>query len=119
MKKVLIVEDDPVWAKLIQHYISEAGADSQIVIAPGQALEMIDDWYPDALVLDMLLASETGMALLNELKSHEDLADLPIIVCSNVGITRDDMEPFGVRAVLDKSTMTPAQVRQALTEVLQ
>lgn len=119
MKKVLIVEDDPVWAKLMQHYISEAGAESRIVIAPGQALEMIDDWHPDALVLDMLLASETGMALLNELKSHEDLADLPIIVCSNVGITSDDMEPFGVRAVLDKSTMTPAQVRQALTEVLQ
>ena len=118
MKKVLIVEDDPVWAKLIRRYVSEAGADSQIVIAPGQALEMIDDWYPDALVLDMLLASETGMALLNELKSHEDLADLPIIVCSNVGITHDDMEPFGVRAVLDKSTMTPAHVRQALTEVL-
>ena len=118
MKKVLIIEDDPVWAKLIQYYISEAGAESRIVIAPGQALEMIDDWHPDALVLDMLLASETGMALLNELKSHEDLANLPIIVCSNVGITRDDMEPFGVRAVLDKSTMTPAQVRQALTEVL-
>lgn len=119
MKKVLIVEDDPVWAKLIQHYISEAGADSRVVIAPGQALEMIDQWKPDALILDMLLASETGMALLNELKSHEDLADLPIIVCSNVGITRDDMEPFGVRAVLDKSTMTPAHVRQALTEALQ
>ena len=119
MKKVLIIEDDPVWAKLIQYYISEAGAESRIVIAPGQALEMIDDWHPDALVLDMLLASETGMALLNELKSHEDLANLPIIVCSNVGITHDDMEPFGVRAVLDKSTMTPAQVRQVLTEVLQ
>ena len=119
MKKVLIVEDDPVWAKLMQHYISEAGADSRVVIAPGQALEMIDDWHPDALVLDMLLASETGMTLLNELKSHGDLADLPIIVCSNVGVTSDDMESFGVRAVLDKSTMTPAQVRQALTEVLQ
>lgn len=118
MKRVLIVEDDPVWAKLMQHYISEAGADSRVVIAPGQALEMIDQWKPDALVLDMLLASETGMALLNELKSHEDLANLPIIVCSNVGITHDDMEPFGARAVLDKSTMTPAQVRQALTEVL-
>ena len=118
MKRVLIVEDDPVWAKLMQHYISEAGADSRVVIAPGQALEMIDQWKPDVLVLDMLLASETGMALLNELKSHEDLANLPIIVCSNVGITHDDMEPFGVRAVLDKSTMTPAQVRQVLTEVL-
>ena len=106
MKKVLIVEDDPAWTKLLQHYVSGTNADSRVVISPGQALEMIDDWHPDALVLDMLLASETGMALL-------------IIVCSNVGITRDDMEPFGVRAVLDKSTMTPAQVRQALTEVLQ
>ena len=118
MKRVLIVEDDPAWAKLLQHYVSRTNADSRVVISPGQALEMIDQWKPDALILDMLLASETGMALLNELKSHEDLAGLPIIVCSNVGVTGDDMESFGVRAVLDKSTMKPAHVRQALTEVL-
>ena len=54
MKKVLIVEDDPVWAKLIRRYVSEAGAESRVVIAPGQALEMIGDWYPDSLVSDML-----------------------------------------------------------------
>ena len=41
MKKVLIVEEDPVRAKINRHYLSEAGAESRILIATVQALEKI------------------------------------------------------------------------------
>ncbi|QWQ32546.1 hypothetical protein KOY48_01680 [Candidatus Minimicrobia naudis] len=40
-------------------------------------MEMIDNWQPDAIILDMYPATwrrETAMALLNELRSHADLA---------------------------------------------
>ena len=63
----------------------------------------------------MLLAGETGMALLNELQSHEDLARLPVVVCSNVVLDLDQLRSFGVRAVLDKARMTPDDVRAALS----
>jgi CheY-like chemotaxis protein len=81
-------------------------------------MELIDEWRPDALLLDMLLAGETGVALLNELRSHDDLATLPVVVCSSVELDQGQLAPFGVRMVLDKSHATPAEIRAALRKVL-
>ena len=118
MKKLLIVEDDKNWADILCRYAAMVGADTRVVVSGGQAMEMIDDWRPDAIVLDMLLAGETAVALLNELRSHADLARLPIVVCSNAGVNLADLQPFGVRALLDKASMLPDEVRAVFSEVL-
>jgi len=118
MKKLLIVEDDKNWADILCRYAAMVGADTRVVVSGGQAMEMIDDWRPDAIVLDMLLAGETAVALLNELRSHADLARLPIVVCSNAGVNLEDLRPFGVTALLDKASMLPDEVRAVFSEVL-
>ncbi|MDO4773753.1 MAG: response regulator [Candidatus Saccharibacteria bacterium] len=118
MKRVLIVEDDPAWAALLERYAARVGAESTVVSSPGQAIVAVDERQPDALCMDMLLAGETGMALLHELQSHGDLAVLPVVVCSGVALDSAELAPFGVRAVLDKSRVTPSEVMLALEEVL-
>ena len=116
MKKLLIVEDDKNWADILCSYAAAVGADTRVVVSGGQAMEMIDNWQPDAIVLDMLLAGET--ALLNELRSHADLAKLPIVVCSNADVNLEDLRPFGVTALLDKASILPDEVRAIFREVL-
>ena len=118
MKKLLIVEDDKNWADILCGYAVAVGAEARAVVSGGQAMEMIDNWQPDAIVLDMLLAGETAVALLNELRSHADLARLPIVVCSNVGVNLADLRPFGVTALLDKASMRPNEARAVFSEVL-
>ena len=118
MKKLLIVEDDKNWADILCGYAAAVGAEARVVVSGGQAMEMIDDWRPDAIILDMLLAGETAVALLNELRSHADLARLPIVVCSNADVNLEDLRPFGVRALLDKASMQPDEVRAVFSEVL-
>ena len=118
MKKLLIVEDDKNWADILCGYAAAVGAEARAVVSGGQAMEMIDNWQPDAIVLDMLLAGETAVALLNELRSHADLARLPVVVCSNVNVNLEDLRPFGVTALLDKASMQPDEVRAVFSEVL-
>ena len=118
MKKLLIVEDDKNWADILCGYAAAVGAEARAVVSGGQAMEMIDNWQPDAIVLDMLLAGETAVALLNELRSHADLARLPIVVCSSADVNLEDLQPFGVRALLDKASMRPDEVRAIFSEVL-
>ena len=48
-------------------FAADVGAEHQVAVSGGQAIEIIDNWQPDALILDMLLAGETAIALLNEL----------------------------------------------------
>lgn len=118
MKKLLIVEDDKNWADILCSYAAAVGADTRVVVSGGQAMEMIDNWWPDAIVLDMLLAGETAVALLNELRSHADLAKLPIVVCSSADVNLADLRPFGVTALLDKVSMRPDEARAIFSEVL-
>lgn len=118
MKKLLIVEDDKNWADILCGYAAAVGAEARAVVSGGQAMEMIDNWQPDAIVLDMLLAGETAVALLNELRSHADLAKLPIVVCSSADVNLEDLRPFGVTALLNKASMLPDEVRAIFSEVL-
>jgi response regulator baeR len=118
MKKLLIVEDDKNWADILGKFAADVGAKHRVVVSGGQAIEIIDDWQPDALILDMLLAGETAIALLNELRSYADLASLSIVVCTNIDVKMDDLRPLGVKAVLNKTSMRPNEARAIFREVL-
>ena len=118
MKKLLIVEDDKNWADILGRFAADVGAEYRVAVSGGQAIEIIDDWQPDALILDMLLAGETAIALLNELRSYADLASLSIVVCTNIDVKMDDLRPLGVKAVLNKTSMRPNEARAIFREVL-
>ena len=118
MKKLLIVEDDKNWADILGKFATDVGAEHQVAVSGGQAIEIIDDWQPDALILDMLLAGETAIALLNELRSYADLTSLPIVVCTNIDVKMDDLRPLGVKAILNKTSMRPNEARAIFREVL-
>ena len=118
MKKLLIVEDDKNWADILGKFATDVGAEHQVAVSGGQAIEIIDDWQPDALILDMLLAGETAIALLNELRSYADLASLLIVVCTNIDVKMDDLRPLGVKAILNKTSMRPNEARAVFREVL-
>ena len=118
MKKLLIVEDDKNWADILGKFATDVGAEHRVAVSGGQAIEIIDDWQPDALILDMLLAGETAIALLNELRSYADLASLPIVVCTNIDAKMDDLRPLGVKAILNKTSMRPNEVRAIFREAL-
>ncbi|NCU29707.1 response regulator [Candidatus Saccharibacteria bacterium] len=118
MKKILIIEDDRRWADLLGRYAEEVGANYRLVSSAEQAIETIDEWYPDVIVLDILLAGATGVALLNELRTHSDLINIPIVICSSLELSTDEMRGFGVQSVLDKQTATPEQFREAIGRLI-
>ncbi len=119
-QKILIVEDDAWLAEQHARMLQKAGYD--IVISPHarHAIDAIDDEKPDAIVLDMLLAGSTAFALMHELQSYVDTGMLPIVLCTNLAadIRLDDVKPYGVRRMLDKTTMHPDDVVTAVRSVL-
>ena len=118
--RVLIIEDDQ-W--LAQHYLrilSREGYDAVTTDKAEQAIDLIDDIKPQAILLDVLLTGTTALALLHELQSHEDLAQIPIILATNLGdhVAVDDVASYGVKKILDKSVMRPEDVTAAIRGVL-
>lgn len=120
MKKVLVVEDDPVWSSLLSQYCRQSGLKPICARSPQEAMDRIDLGEKfSCIILDMLLAAETGMALLNELRAYPDLRGIPVVVCSSVSMRTDDLLPFGVNKILNKATMKPDELRQILVRIAQ
>lgn len=117
---ILVVEDDVWLAQQYTRLIEKAGF--RVVHAPHTlaAMDSIDQRIPDVMILDMLLAGPNAFTLLHEIRSHGDLAAIPIILCTNsaADIRLDDVAVYGVVQLLDKTTMHPDDLLVAIKKVL-
>lgn len=113
--RVLIVDDDDWQADHLAQQLRTTGYDVVVSAHAPQALALIDDeQLPDCIVLDIGLPGANGMTLLHELRSHADLAHIPVVVCSNVSVTLDELRPYGVTAFLAKSTINHGDIVTAV-----
>lgn len=119
-QRVVVVEDD---AWLAEHYLRvlrRAGYETYHAAHALGAIDMIDDVRPHAILLDVLLTGTTALALLHELRSHADLADIPIVLATNLAdqIDMQDVQSYGVKRMLDKSSMQPEDIAASIRAVL-
>lgn len=117
---VVIVEDDMWLSEQFERSLVRAGFTVCRASNGHAAMEQIDEYLPRVIILDMLLPGGTGTMLLHELQSYKDTGDIPIVLCTNLAsaITLDDMSAYGVRRILDKTTMHPDDVVAAVRSVL-
>jgi CheY-like chemotaxis protein len=117
---VLVIEDDEWQAEQYSRTLAAAGLRTEIVPHALAAIDALDSVVPDVIVLDVLLPGPNAFAFLHELRSHTDLAGIPVILCTNSAdqLANEDLEAYGVQRVLDKGTMMPGDLVAAVKKVL-
>lgn len=119
MTKVLLVEDDAWLAEVEVSVLKAEGYEVRHVPHALAAIDAIDADIPDAIILDVLLAGTTAFALMNELQSHSDTHQIPIVLCTNLAdqFELKHLEEYGVKRVIDKTTMHPTDLVVAVKAV--
>lgn len=120
MTKVLLVEDDAWLAEMEAGVLGKEGYEVQIAPHALAAIDLVDSFTPDIIILDVLLAGSTAFAFLNELQSHSDTKEIPVVLCTNLAEQFSDtrLEEYGVKRVVDKSTMHPNDLVVAVKAVV-
>lgn len=118
--KVLVVEDDVWLAELEVSVLEKAGYTVQVAPHAPAAIELIDTYKPDILVVDVLLAGTTSFALLHELQTYDDTQKIPVILCTNLAeqFDKKKLELYGVKRIIDKTTMHPSDIVAAVRAVV-
>jgi DNA-binding response OmpR family regulator len=113
---VLIVEDDVWLAEQHVRTLKQGYFQAEYVTHALAAMDVLDSRRPDVIVLDVLLAGPNAFTLLHELRSHTDLASIPVVLCTNTADALLDMDiaSYGVTKILNKTTMTPADLVAAV-----
>lgn len=116
---VLVVEDDEWLAEQHVRTLEAAGFRAEHVPHALAAIETVDTKIPDVMIIDVFLAGPNAFTLLHEFQSHPDLAAIPVILCTNTAddIPEEDVKAYGVRQVLDKTTMQPDDLVSAVKRV--
>ena len=81
---ILIVEDDPDVAALMQRMLAEAGFNSDIAYDANEARQYLRD-NPEqykAITLDLMLPGEDGISLLEGLRRDAITHDIPVVIVS-------------------------------------
>ena len=117
---VLVIEDDPWFMDVQAIRLNEAGYDVVRARHTLEAIELIDSVAPQVIIADVLLAGSTIFTLLHELQSHADTQVIPVVLCTSVAeqFMSTDLSHYGVRRVVDKTTMELDEIVVAVRSVL-
>ena len=89
MKKILIVEDDKYLANAHRVKLSKSGFEAMIAYDGEQAIQTLESFSPDLIVLDLIMPNKDGFAVLAELKQNPKWQHIPVIVTSNLSQKED------------------------------
>jgi DNA-binding response OmpR family regulator len=70
--EILIVEDEPSIAEVVELYLRRAGFQVQAVSAGSAALELLEKRLPDLIILDIMLPGVVGFSILRWLRGSSD-----------------------------------------------
>src|SRR6266705_466450 len=80
--RVLVVDDDPEFAQLIEFNLAQRGCDILIARAGLQALRMARAELPDVILLDVMLPDIEGLTVCEILRAQPSTRDIPVFILS-------------------------------------
>ena len=115
MKKIIIVEDDPIVGRLYRSQLEKQGFDVEVATDGRAGFEQLQRLRPDGILLDLMLPKLNGIDFLKKLRSGGDFARLPVMVFTNAGVPSmiQLAQEAGATQIFDKSTSSPQQIIDA------
>ena len=119
-KFILVVEDDPILKNLLGHTF--AGKYQTLYASDGnEALALFEQNKPALVLLDLMLPTMDGFAVLESIRKRTDAAkDVPVIVVSNLGQDKDKERAMslGANEYLVKAEVSVEEITQKMEEIL-
>ncbi len=78
--RVLVVEDVRHIARFVQHNLDKAGYETRVVHHGDEVLDVVLDFAPHAVLLDMVLPGMSGLEICTALRADPTQADLRIVI---------------------------------------
>ncbi len=77
--RVLCVDDDPLLSSFVESVLSPTGITVRSLNEPIVILDVMHDFQPDLILLDVIMPGLTGYEVCRLLKSHDDWKHVPVI----------------------------------------
>lgn len=116
--RILIVEDDPVAARVYGQYLKRGGYHVMVATDGHTGLQKVGQLRPDGVLLDIMLPGMNGIEVLKQIRATN--AELPVVVYTNgfVPLLVDEVVAAGATHVFNKISLTSQELSNAFDKSL-
>jgi len=118
--EILVVEDDYDAAEIIIRSAAQVGLDARHAVDGLDALRLIREKTPAAVILDLTLPGLDGFQVLEMIRADEALAHVPVIIVSGRSVSLEEHETIvnAGCAYFMKGEFSPREIAQTLRAVV-
>lgn len=118
-QKILLVDDDPSFARLYSKAFQARGFNFSVAATGSQAIEKINLEKPKLILLDIMLPDINGFELLQRIKHDPESSLTPVWMISNLGdqSAKNKSKSLGALKFIEKASTTPNQVCAKITSL--
>lgn len=119
-QSVLIVDDDPDIAHLINVFLDRKGYETLIASSGPECLDILKTKKPDVLLLDVMMEPMDGWQTLEQIKANPDTKGIPVLMLTGKMLTAAEARQFQI--CIDDYIMKPfqqADLYEAIGQVLE
>lgn len=120
MKRILIIEDDPLIADVYRNKLCANGFAVDVADDGASGLDFFRNRKADLVLLDLMLPQVNGLEVLKAIRAQFGPQDLPVLVFTNAflgGMVQQAWEA-GANQVLTKATTTPKMIIDMIKNAL-
>ena len=117
--KILIVEDEKPISELIGFHLEKQNYQIKFSYDGESAIQEIEHWLPDLILLDWMLPNISGIEVLKRIKRKDNLKKIPIIMLTAKGQEDDKIRGFelGVEDYVTKPFL-PSEILARIKSLL-
>jgi PAS domain S-box-containing protein len=120
-KNILLVEDSEPAIIQIKDFLEESGY--RIIVARNgtEALSIITQTIPDAMILDLMMPGIDGFEVLKTLREAEPTAHIPVLILTAKHITKEELKFLkrnNVHQLIQKGAVSRVEILNAIAEMI-
>ncbi len=98
--RVLVVDDEPDARALLAGFLRDEGAEIRTAGSAAEALQLLESFSPDLLVLDLLMPGTDGMGMLRLLHQRDAYRHLPVVIVTARELSAAELHTIGRDALM-------------------
>lgn len=104
-RKILVVDDDPLFAEGVTAVLEMRGYDARYCYSGRECIEKVLEFSPDLIVSDHVMGDMTGLEVLRALKERGIIDEIPFIAITGFKsrLLQKDFEAAGAHTIISKS----------------
>ncbi|MCK5837435.1 MAG: response regulator, partial [Desulfobacula sp.] len=108
VNRILLVEDNEAAMIQVKTVLASEGYGVDVARGGKQALEYIKDTIPNGIILDLMMPEVDGFEVLQNIRSHEATAHIPILILTAKDLTQEDFKKIknnNIKQLIQKGDM--------------